>query len=151
MAKTSSSSAAPKKGGKTSVVAFKIESELAEILNQLPNKSAFIRKAIISQLDMACPLCNGSGAIPKGLHDHFQPLINNMTQRACDECGDKSTVHVADPGELAHGDRDRLEQFFHGGPFYCQPCYQKASTCNSCGWHLSPDQLKRHQVHAHHN
>ena len=45
-----------KKNSKTSVVAFKVETELAEILNQLPNKSAFIRKAIVNQLDMACPL-----------------------------------------------------------------------------------------------
>ena len=31
---------------KTAVVAFKIEEDLADFLNQLPNKSAFIRKAI---------------------------------------------------------------------------------------------------------
>lgn len=31
---------------KTAVVAFKVEKELAELLDKLPNKSAFIRKAI---------------------------------------------------------------------------------------------------------
>ena len=38
---------------KTAVVAFKVETELAELLNKLPNKSAFIRKAIAAQMKMA--------------------------------------------------------------------------------------------------
>ena len=35
----------------------KVESELAELLDKLPNKSAFIRNAIAAQLGVACPLC----------------------------------------------------------------------------------------------
>jgi len=50
-----------KKTLKREVVAFKVEEELAAILNKLPNKSAFIRKAIVSQLSMACPLCKARG------------------------------------------------------------------------------------------
>ena len=53
------------------VVAFKVEEELADLLNKLPNKSAFIRKAIAAQLGMACPLCNGKGVVPRGVHDHY--------------------------------------------------------------------------------
>ena len=34
----------PRKIPKTEVVAFKVEAELAEFLNKLPNKSAFIRR-----------------------------------------------------------------------------------------------------------
>ena len=34
---------------KTKVVAFKVESELADLLSKIPNKSAFIRKAIAAQ------------------------------------------------------------------------------------------------------
>ena len=59
-----------RKPSKTAVVAFKVEEELAEFLNKLPNKSAFIRKAIAAQLGMACPLCNGKGLVPRGVHDH---------------------------------------------------------------------------------
>ena len=39
-----------RKPAKTAVVAFKVESELAELLDKLPNKSAFIRNAIAAQL-----------------------------------------------------------------------------------------------------
>src|SRR4051812_43984122 len=55
---------------KTKLVAFKVEEELADFLNKLPNKSAFIRKAIAAQMSTACPLCNGSGQVSRWAHDH---------------------------------------------------------------------------------
>src|SRR6266513_226420 len=78
-----------RKPPKTAVVAFKVEEELAEFLNKLPNKSAFIRKAIAAQLGMACPLCNGSGIVPRGVHDHYAPLLSRFNSRSCDGCGHK--------------------------------------------------------------
>ena len=100
---------------KTAVVAFKVESELADFLNKLPNKSAFIRKAIAAQLGMACPLCNGAGVVPRGVHDHYAPLLGRFNSRSCDGC------------------------------------YDKALTCDDCGWHIAPKLVKEHQrlVHAH--
>src|SRR5690348_17142513 len=104
-----------RKQPKTAVVAFKVEEELAEFLNKLPNKSAFIRKAIAAQMSMACPLCGGAGVVSRGLHDHYAPLLEGFKSRNCDGCGDKHSL-PSDPGELAPEDRARLEQFFHGGP-----------------------------------
>jgi hypothetical protein len=137
-----------RKAPKTAVVAFKVEAELAEFLNKLPNKSAFIRKAIAAQLSLACPLCNGTGVVPRGVHDHFAPLISQLSSRNCDACGDELPL-PRDPGDLAPEDRARLEQFFHGGPFYCDGCYDKAPTCDDCGWHIAPDQAAEHQREAH--
>jgi len=137
-----------RKTPKTAVVAFKVEAELAEFLNKLPNKSAFIRKAIAAQLSMACPLCNGTGVVPRGLHDHFAPLISQLSLRHCDGCGDELPL-PREPGDLAPDDRARLEQFFGGGPFYCDGCYDKAPTCNDCGWHIAPNQVAEHQREAH--
>src|SRR6184192_4258066 len=77
---------------KTEVVAFKVESELAELLNKLPNKSAFIRKAIEAQLGRACPLCKGKGVVPRGIHDHFAPLMHQLNARNCDNCGNKLSI-----------------------------------------------------------
>ncbi len=134
---------------KSEVVAFKVEAELAKILNELPNKSAFIRKAIVAQLNMACPLCHGTGVLPKGLVDHYAAQLPKLSMRSCDGCGDKASVHVADPGELSPADRARLEQFFHGGPFYCDTCYEKAPPCDDCGWHITPEQAKKHKKAAH--
>jgi hypothetical protein len=139
----------PRKPPKTAVVAFKVEAELAEFLNKLPNKSAFIRKAIAAQLSMACPLCNGAGVVSRGIHDHYAPLLARNNSRHCDSCGDVLPVPRGDPGELAPDDRARLEQFFHGGPLYCDGCYDKAPTCDDCGWHIAESQAAEHQRTAH--
>src|SRR6266571_1208946 len=111
----------PRKTPKTAVVAFKVEEELADFLNQLPNKSAFIRKAIAAQMSMACPLCHGSGQVTRWVHDHFVPLMNSLSARACDSCGTDVTL-PEEPGALSSEDQTRLEQFFKGGPLYCDPC-----------------------------
>ncbi|HYV38042.1 MAG TPA: hypothetical protein VE988_20315 [Gemmataceae bacterium] len=137
-----------RKTAKTEVVAFKVEADLAEFLNKLPNKSAFIRKAIAAQMKMACPLCNGSGVISRGLHDHFMPLIEQFKSRNCDSCGTVMPL-PNDPGELTTEHQSRLEQFFHGGPLYCDDCFDKAPTCDSCDWHIAPDQTAEHHKQVH--
>src|SRR5438105_10045475 len=108
---------------KTAVVAFKVEEELAEFLNKLPNKSAFIRKAISSQLGMACPLCNGKGVVPQGVHNHYVSLLPKLNHRRCDGCGTDMPLPRGEAGDLSPELHSRLEQFFHGGPLYCDPCY----------------------------
>src|SRR6201997_3261876 len=108
----------PRKPPKTAVVAFKVEKQLAELLNKLPNKSAFIRKAIAAQLGMTCPLCNGNGVVPRGIHDHYAPLVRPHNFRPCEKGGNEQQL-PGDAGALAAEDRARREQFFHGGPLYC--------------------------------
>ena len=134
---------------KTEVVAFKVEKELADLLNKLPNKSAFIRNAIAAQLGVTCPLCRGKGVVPRGVHDHYAPLLSHNNQRNCDSCGHELPVPL-DPGQLDDENRDRLEQFFLGGPLYCDGCYEKAPSCHDCGWHISPDQAAEHLRQVHH-
>jgi hypothetical protein len=132
---------------KTAVVAFKVEEELAEFLNQLPNKSAFIRKAIAAQMSMACPLCNGSGQVSRWMHDHYAPLIARWTSQECAGCGDELTL-PRDAGDLSPEAQARLEQYFHGGPLYCDPCYDKAPACGDCGWHIDAASAPKHK-HGH--
>ncbi len=138
----------PKSEHKTEVVAFKVEAELAKFLDKLPNKSAFIRKAIVAQLKMACPLCQGSGVVSRGVHDHYAALLPQLNARDCDGCGSRLPL-PDDPGELAADDRARLEQFFKGGPLYCDHCYEEAPTCDDCGWHITPNRAEEHQRLVH--
>ncbi len=136
-----------RRGRKTVLVAFKVEQELARVLDQLPNKSDFIRRAIIAQLNMACPLCEGTGVLPRGLHDHYVAHLREIAQRNCERCG-RSEPLPASPAEIPAEDRPRLEQFFFGGPFYCHNCYDTAPACDDCGWHIAPEQARQHQ-HEH--
>ena len=138
----------PPKPPKTSVVAFKVENELAELLNKLPNKSAFIRNAIAAQLGIACPLCHGKGVVPRGVHDHFGPLLTQFNHRNCEGCGHDMPVPL-EPGELDTESRSRLEQFFLGGPLFCGGCYEKIPTCGDCDWHIPPDRTAEHYRKAH--
>jgi hypothetical protein len=133
---------------KTAVVAFKVEQELADLLNKLPNKSAFIRKAIAAQLGVACPLCQGKGVVPRGIHDHYSPLLNQINARNCDGCGDELHLPI-ETTELLEADRTRLEQFFLGGPLYCDGCFSKAPSCEDCGWHIDSEQIADHHREAH--
>jgi hypothetical protein len=139
-----------RKTPKTAVVAFKVEQELAELLNQLPNKSAFIRKAIAAQLGIACPLCRGSGVVPRGVHDHFVSLLPQLSSGHCEGCGHEVNLPL-DPGDLDAETRGRLEQFFLGGPLYCDGCYDKAPSCDDCGWHITPDRVAEHHRTVHHD
>ena len=139
-----------KKHAKTAVVAFKVEQELAELLNKLPNKSAFIRQAIAAQLGVACPLCQGKGVVPRGVHDHYAPILHQHRHRSCDACGHELDL-PRDSGELDAETRARLEQFFLGGPLYCDGCYDKAPTCSDCGWHITADRVADHLRQAHHD
>ena len=142
----------PRKLAKAAVVAFKVEKELADLLNKLKNKSEFIRKSIIAQLGMACPLCNGKGVVPRGVHDYYAPLVSKLSQAHCDSCGNEMPL-PRDPGDLAREDRSRLEQFLHGGPLLCDGCYDKAPTCNyeGCGWHITANKVAEHVLQAHHD
>src|SRR6516162_847084 len=97
----------PKPQQKIKVVAFKVEAALAELLDKLPNKSAFIRKAIASQLGVACPLCHGNGVVPRGIHDHYAPLLSQFKSRSCEGCGHELNVPL-EPGDLDAETRSRL-------------------------------------------
>lgn len=138
---------------KKKVVAFKVEAELAEILDKLPNKSAFIRKAIFAQLGgVTCPTCKGEGMIPRGLQELLSTELPEHGHRDCAGCGDELTVPFEiDTGELTEEDRERMQQFFFGGPLYCNTCFEKAPTCGECGWHVDPEQFSQHHQQAHRN
>ena len=72
------------KAQKSQIVAFKVEEELAKFLDNLPNKSEFIRKAILAQFRMTCPLCTGSGVVPRGIHDHYKHVLADHDTRPCE-------------------------------------------------------------------
>jgi hypothetical protein len=135
---------------KKQIVAFKVEDELAEFLDKLPNKSEFIRRAILAQFNMTCPLCTGSGVVPSGIHEHFEEVIEEHSVRPCEKCKHP----VAFPLSLdaaAQADRNRIEQFLKGGPLYCSKCYPSVPPCDDCGWHVMMEKVAEHfkKVHSH--
>jgi hypothetical protein len=138
------------KAQKSQIVAFKVEEELAKFLDNLPNKSEFIRKAILAQFRMTCPLCTGSGVVPRGIHDHYKHVLVENDSRPCEKCKAAVTIPMtADAAPAA--DRRRFEQFLDGGPLYCAKCYPTVGPCDDCGWHVPSEKMVEHfkKVHTH--
>ena len=135
---------------KKEIVAFKVEPELAEFLDKLPNKSEFIRRAILAQFGMTCPLCAGSGVVPRGVHDHYRPIITKHDRAACEKCKAEVTIPL-NAESVPVGDRKRFEQFLHGGHLYCAKCYPTVPACDDCGWHVPMEKVAEHfkKVHTH--
>lgn len=138
------------KSQKKQIVAFKVEDDLADFLDALPNKSEFIRKAILAQFGMTCPLCTGTGVVDKGVHDHFEPVIADHNSRPCEKCKSAVTFPMTVDGAPPQ-DRERVKQFLHGGPLYCAKCYQSAPPCHDCGWHVMMEKVAEHfkTIHSH--
>src|SRR5436305_9151141 len=86
---------------KSQIVAFKVDEDLADFLDKLPNKSEFIRRAILAQFGMTCPLCVGSGVVTRGVHDHFEPVIANNCTRPCEKCKQPVSFPLSSEGAPA--------------------------------------------------
>ena len=132
---------------KPKLIAFKAEEELAELLDRLPNKSEFIRRAVLSQIGMTCPLCLGVGNVSRGVGTHFTPVIADHMTYPCAACGEEEPIPRT-PAAIADVDRPRWEQFFHGGPFYCGACFERFGECADCGWHVDEEHMTDHACDA---
>ena len=118
-----------RKTPKTSVVAFKVEEDLAEFLNGLPNKSDFIRRAIYSQLGVVCPLCQGAGSVTKEKHDHFAAFLEKWDIHQCGSCGDEFAFPKVKTGEEAPESLQELEATSGtAGAEFCVTCLAKTGS-----------------------
>jgi hypothetical protein len=113
------------------IVAFKVEPELAALLDAMPNKSEFIRAAVQSRLATACPLCRGSGIAPfGGVGDELAKLVQQHPLCVCAGCGVKEPRPCHTPG---HCDDDaRVNVFERWGIFYCEACAAQMVFCAEC-------------------
>jgi len=71
---------------KQEIITFKVDSDLADIIKRLPNRSDFIRKAILNSLENTCPLCQGAGIINPSQKRHWDAFLENHEITHCDEC-----------------------------------------------------------------
>jgi hypothetical protein len=71
---------------KESVITFKVDTSLLEALRHIPNRSEFIRAAILSALDNYCPLCRGTGVLTPNQKRHWEEFTRHHVLRECDDC-----------------------------------------------------------------
>ena len=62
---------------KPDIITFKVADSLLGAMRGIPNRSEFIRTAILSALDSVCPLCKGSGILTPNQKKHWTDLAPN--------------------------------------------------------------------------
>ncbi len=130
---------------KQRIVTFKVEEELAAFLDNMPNKSDFIRKALLSALMEPCPVCDGKGSVPRSLRADLQKIFERFDFVPCSYCGYEFPL-ATEKQRKGDDDKARLQQYLNGGEFYCDDCYPKTEACGDCGEHVAGKRMAGHRM-----
>ena len=71
---------------KHEIITFKVDEPLREAMRGIPNRSEFIRAAILSALDSVCPLCKGSGILTPDQRKHWVEFTAHHVLAECEDC-----------------------------------------------------------------
>jgi len=71
---------------KFEIITFKVDSALYKAMRGIPNRSEFIRTAILALLDSACPLCKGTGILTPEQRKHWDSFSKNHLVQECKDC-----------------------------------------------------------------
>lgn len=82
---------------KQELVTFKVDEDLAETLRSIPNRSEFIRRAVLNAIDNTCPLCHGAGTLSASQKKHWDQFIRHHSVEVCSQCHESYLVCDNDP------------------------------------------------------
>lgn len=91
-----------KNPAKPAIITFKADEALAEALQAVPNKSEFIRSAILTALDNGCPLCRGTGILTPEQKKHWGEFLATHSVETCKDCHAVHLVCRAENGQCHH-------------------------------------------------
>ena len=91
---------------KPEVITFKADPVLVEAMKSVPNRSEFIRTAVLAAMQSLCPLCQGTGMLTPKQQEHWQAFAETHAVRQCKECHE---LHVVCK-------RPSVKRKPHGGP-----------------------------------
>ena len=74
------------KNPKDEIITFKVDQSLLEAMRGVPNRSQFIRTAILAALDSVCPVCKGSGILTPNQQRHWEAFAADHTLEECVKC-----------------------------------------------------------------
>ena len=93
---------------KQEIVTFKVDRSLWHAMEGIPNRSEFIRSAILRALEGACPLCKGTGSLTPDQRRHWDAFAEKHVVEECEDCHAVHLVCVAaddEPDAHAEGAR----------------------------------------------
>ena len=71
---------------KDEIITFKADASLLEAMRGIPNRSAFIRAAILAALESTCPLCQGTGVLTPEQQQHWDDFAVDHAVVECEKC-----------------------------------------------------------------
>ena len=87
---------------KERIVTFKADEALVGALRAIPNRSEFIRSAILAALDNSCPLCLGTGLLTPEQKTHWNTFAADHAVQECTQCHEWHLVCSHEPNTPAH-------------------------------------------------
>lgn len=87
---------------KPEVISFKAEPSLLRAMEHIPNRSQFIRNAILAALDGVCPLCQGTGILTPEQKEHWNRFSRHHQLQRCGQCQALHLVCDHGGGATAH-------------------------------------------------
>ena len=76
---------------KENVITFKVDDSILDELKKIPNRSEFLRLAVLSALENICPLCGGTGTLTPDQQKHWDIFEKEHTIEECSTC---NTYHL---------------------------------------------------------
>jgi len=85
------------------ILTFKADPALREALRAVPNRSEFIRAAVLAALQNVCPLCGGSGILTLNQRKHWDAFTANHHIEECGKCHETHLVCASGKSKSVHG------------------------------------------------
>jgi hypothetical protein len=82
---------------KEEVISFKVDEQLFQAIKDMPNRSEFIRAAIVKELGTVCPLCDGNGFLTPNQQRHWKHFAHDHSIQRCDDCHELFLVCSHEP------------------------------------------------------
>jgi hypothetical protein len=74
------------KKGKAEIVTFKVDASLLKAMRGVPNRSEFIRTAVLTALENVCPVCKGTGILTPNQKEHWIAFTKGHSLEECEDC-----------------------------------------------------------------
>lgn len=87
---------------KAEIITFKADASLLEAMQGIPNRSEFIRNAVLNALDSVCPVCRGTGTLTPNQHKHWSKFAADHSLQECGDCHEYHLVCAKNPAAHSH-------------------------------------------------
>ena len=98
---------------KGEIITFKADDSLLDAMKGVPNRSEFIRTALLAALDSVCPVCRGTGVLTPDQRTHWRAFADAHTVEECDHCHEVQFVCTGARATRPHAGRPATRKKSH--------------------------------------